>query len=542
MTLTPLISNKYGSYGRKDISRSDGWDLTSLDEALIPFVNELSADRAILAYTHRAQVTPIKNGEAPIVATGAENVVPQLASAKFIHRAEDDGVVQEVVKDKYVKVKYKNNKVDYIDITPRLSTTKRSSHIRLSMNSLETNTKFKKNESIAWTNIFKDNQYVPGRNLKMALMNYMGYGFEDGYVISDDTANEFQAENVEEINILIPLESKVTKLATDKDNTNPGDILVEFGYAGDIDEYIDKYHLADEESEETETALYQFLENKMKVVSPGGEIVDVKMYLNNRQSIDSKILNAWKDLVKDLKDRQKLYARGKTGQREKISSVDNLDMSQIKIGTHKFRNVEFTGARIVFYIKKDRSLGHGDKMCNRYGAKGIVTKVLSKEERCRAEFTGDIDIFISPLGVLGRKNLAVVKELYIGKIIYNLPEIISKKAKDSRSTMKSLKQTILSVYDLLDVTKEKKYYNSVKNNLNTIQDTKLKKLFVNKEFVFNFIVEPFTNLSINNIKDAADLLDIQLDEKIYVPATKTWTKRPVPVGMKSSLYTVMCIE
>ena len=532
MTMTPLVSNKFGAYGKKDISEASGWDLTSLDEALVPFINEINPDRAILAYTHRAQITPIKDGEVPIVSTGAENIIPQLASAKFLQNASDDGVVQEVVKDTYVKVKYRNNKVEFLDITPRLSATKRSSYIRLSMQTLDVGEKFKKGEAIAWTNSIKDNKYVCGKNLKMAVMNYMGYSFEDGYAISEESANTFQTEHIEQVNVLIPLDSKITKLQTDKTETSTGDVLVEFGYVGDIDDYLEKYNIIDEESEEIEAALYQLMGNKIKTLSPGGEIVDIKIYLNNRQSADSKLLKAWNDIVKDLKTRQKQYSHGKTNQKEKISSVDNLDMSQIKIGGHKFRTVEFSGARIVFYIKKDRSLGHGDKICNRYGAKGIITKVIPKEQTCYTEYTGNIDIFISPLSVLRRKNLAVIKELYIGKIIYNLPKIISKKAKDNRTTLKSIKQTILSVYDLLDATDNKKYLESVKKNLNSLPDTKLNKLLINEEFHFNFIIEPFVNLPLNNVLDAADLLDIPLDEHVYIPETKSWTKKPVPVGIQ----------
>lgn len=174
MTLSPLLSNRYGSYGSKDISKSSGWELLSTDEALIPFVNELQADRCVIAYTHRAQTTPIKDGDIPIVATGAEFLVPQLASTRFVNRAEQDGTVEEVVPDKYVKVKYKNNKIEYIDTTPRLATTKRSSHIRLGMKSLEVGDKFKANDLLTWTNSFNNGAYATGRNLTMALMNYIG--------------------------------------------------------------------------------------------------------------------------------------------------------------------------------------------------------------------------------------------------------------------------------------------------------------------------------------------------------------------------------
>ena len=48
LTMTTLMTNKFGSYGIKDTRNIDGWDLVTLDEALIPFVNEMQADRVVL--------------------------------------------------------------------------------------------------------------------------------------------------------------------------------------------------------------------------------------------------------------------------------------------------------------------------------------------------------------------------------------------------------------------------------------------------------------------------------------------------------------
>lgn len=532
MTLTPLLSNRYGSYGSKDITKVSGWEMLSLDEALVPFINELQADRAVLAYTHRAQIAPIVNGEIPLVATGAEYLVPQLASARFIHRAPEDGVVEDVSPDKYVKVKYSNNKTEYFDITPRLATTKRASYIRMAMNTLSAGTKFKKDDPLAWMSAFNGEGYSTGRNLVMAVMNYMGFSHEDGYVVSRDAADKYETETVEEVNAIIPLHSKITKIITQKQNTEQNEVLVEFGFAGNLDDYIDQYNLLDEEAEETELAIYDFVSNKIQIKSPGGEIVDIRVYVNSRNDIDPTVLNVWKDVVKDLKDRQKLYSTGKTTQRDKIATIDNLDMSQLKIGTHKFRGIEIPGARIVFYVKKTKRLEHGDKVCNRYGGKGVVTKVLHAEEAGRAEFSGDIDIFISPLSVIGRKNLASIKELYIGKIFYNLPKVLAKKAAKPNANISSLRKIILDIYQLLDGTKEQKYYNLVKKNLDKIVDDKLRKLLEDEGLRLNFIVEPFVNIPLVNINNAAAVLGIPLDEKVYIPALKAWTKKPVPVGIQ----------
>jgi len=179
LTLNPLMSNQYGSYGIKDISNVDGWDLVSLDESLIPFINQMDAGRTILAYTHRAQASPAINGEEPIIATGAEFIVPQLASSKFIQRAKKDGKVVKVEKDKYVQVEYDDGTKEFIDTTPRLASTKRASYFNLSLESIKEGGKFKKDEAVAWTNNFNGDAYTGGVNLKIAVMNYLGFSHED---------------------------------------------------------------------------------------------------------------------------------------------------------------------------------------------------------------------------------------------------------------------------------------------------------------------------------------------------------------------------
>jgi DNA-directed RNA polymerase subunit beta len=532
MTLTPLISNQYGSYGIKDIKACSGWDLVSMDEALVPFINELDPTRAILAYTHRSQASPMINGEEPLVATGAEYIIPQLSSSRFIQRAKTDGIVKSVGEDDYVEVQYKDGTKEFIDITPRLATTKRASYVRLGLNHLEVGDKFKMNEMVAWTNTFNGECYASGKNMKMAVMNYMGYSHEDGYVISNNTAESVQTETVEEVSVIIPTGTKVHKLKYQKGQTEVNETLVEFSYVGDLEEYIDKYNLLDNESSEEDVALYSSIGNNIVISSPGGEISQIRIYLNNKNDADPLIIEFWKEIVSELKAKEKRYASTVKTKEKQLKAIDNLDMSQIKTGTHKYRGIQFEGARISFFIKKTNSLLIGDKLANRYGGKGVITKIIKDKDQPKAETFGDIDIFISPISVLGRKNLAVVKELYIGKIMYYLPLVLKEKVNDRRATSKSIRDLILSVYDELDTTPTKKVVQSIKDKFKIISDVKLRQLINDDKLKMNIIIEPFTNIPIENIKSAAELLDIELDERVWIPKTNTWTKTKVPVGMQ----------
>jgi len=122
-TLNPSISNTYGSYGNKKtmIDVDDNWSNIGLDEALIPFVNQMDSTRLILARTHRGQVIPVTNAEPPIVSTGAEYIAPQLASSKFVITSPKNGVIDKIIPDNYITVKYDDGGSEAFDISPRLN-------------------------------------------------------------------------------------------------------------------------------------------------------------------------------------------------------------------------------------------------------------------------------------------------------------------------------------------------------------------------------------------------------------------------------------
>jgi hypothetical protein len=62
-TLSPLIINKYGSYGSKDPDALSGWNIVSADESLTPFINEVYSDRATLAVLNSGNLKFIKFDE-----------------------------------------------------------------------------------------------------------------------------------------------------------------------------------------------------------------------------------------------------------------------------------------------------------------------------------------------------------------------------------------------------------------------------------------------------------------------------------------------
>ena len=531
-TMGVMITNKYGNYGgKKPDPATNNWDSLGVDEALTPFLNSVDSGRLIMARTHAGQKIPIEKAEQALVETGAEYIVPQISSSKFAHTAKYDGEVIDSKKRESITIRYKNGREETIDIQPRFSTTKRNSTIMISMDSLKKGDKFKKNQLVGWSRMFDGERFVAGRNLNIAIMNYDGLSFEDGYVISEATTEKFVSETIKKLIVLVPPDTKILKFNSDLYSiTEKNEVLMEFQYVDDIDDYIEMAGLLDSNPDveaEEEVVLFTKGKNTLKTISPGGEIVDIKIKINNPKKTDPALVNEWKNITKEIKRKHKELTNNAQSQKEMLS--DNIDMSVLKTGVHKHKGNFFEGALVEFYIKVPKKLQKGDKISNRFGAKGVVTHVMDKDETPRGELSGDIGIFLPSAGVLGRKGSAIIKELYIGKIMHNLQLKVKEKA-NKGETIEDIKDFVIEVYDILDPTKDKKLVKNIKETLN-MPAKELRNAFNEDKIKFNYMVPPFNTPNFSNFKEAAGVMDLELDERVWIPKTQSWTKSKIPVGI-----------
>ena len=243
-------------------------------------------------------------------------------------------------------------------------------YISLEMNtSLKVGDKFTKNQIIASTKSFDENGvYCSGRNAFIAVMQYMGMGHEDSYVVCDNLTKSMSRSMVKELSIIIPQNTKILKLEKEiGKKVNKNDILIEFTYKDDINDYLELNQIEHVDEEEI-LSMYIKGKDSIKLTSQEGEIVDIKVYINNKIDTDQKIINFHKEMLGNVKNViAKLTKEAKTDE-DKLKVFDNLNLKFMKIGGHKLRGGnEFVGARIVYYIKQTKSLEIGDKLATRYG-------------------------------------------------------------------------------------------------------------------------------------------------------------------------------
>jgi len=172
-------------------------------------------------------------------------------------------------------------------------------------------------------------------------------------------------DSVEEVQAIVPPNVKIINLEKEKGKlVKTGDVLVEFSYEDSLDEYLEStnFDLEEEDEENQESHdIYSTGSKSIKLLAPEGEIVDIKVFINNKNSTDKQIVSFHNNLVKEQKEVIAKLASVVSDKTKQISITDNMDLSFINIGDHKLKGNIFVGSRIVYYIKKQKSVNVGDK-------------------------------------------------------------------------------------------------------------------------------------------------------------------------------------
>lgn len=502
--------------------------MLSLDEALTPCQNSCDSDRLTMARTHMAQIVPIENSEIPIVMTGAEAITGQIASTKFVHRAKSSGKVIDVVPEKYISVKYDDGTSDNLDIIPRKSRTKRGSFIQLEMKTLEVGKTFKKNDTLAWTKNFNQGIYSGGKNTVVCFMNYRGFCEEDSYTISQDLADQVKRTIIKQINVVVPPNTKILQIQDENKFVNVNDTLVEFVIDMNFEDYLRDQDI-DLGDDVEQTMLVQNSKSIKLSADFNGQIVGMKIFLNTKRDMDQKLLNLHKKLVSLDNETIGVLKKGKSKD-EALSALDNMDTTYFEVGGHTLRGgKEFLGANIVFYIREEHAMSIGDKLTNRFGGKGVVSYLIPKDIVPYSQVTNlKADVFISAVSVFSRKNIPQLKCVYAGKILHFLQLQCQKLAEDNKVPTDKIVKKILGVYQLISAPN---VYTQVEERLNKSNQTKLRQQLKDSKLNLRLIIEPFSNLEMIKIKQAADLIDIPLDEKVFIPELNAFTDVAVPIGI-----------
>ena len=432
--------------------------MVSLSSSLIPFLEHDDANRALMGSNMQRQATPLLFTEAPLVATGMEAKIGR-GLAKVL-KARRSGIVFKVTADEIV-IKPDSDEIE-LDRYSLIKFARTNQDTAVNQRPIvKVGDKVKAGDIIADGHATKDGWLALGRNVLVAFMPWRGYNFEDAIVVSERLLEEdvFTSVTIQEFDIDI----RDTKLGpeqitreipgvSENDTRNldengiirigaevrPDDILV-----GKISPKGEK-ELAPEErllrAIFGEKA-YDVKDTSLRV-PPGvyGVVIDVRVlsrksddniYLKEIESRKKAVKDKYSRWRKELKAIAQMMMEGvkdekqireiKKKLRERLEEISAMEQEELE-------DIEKSGdplepgvlKRVKVYIAQRRNLAIGDKLCGRHGNKGVIAKIVPKEDMPYLPDGTPVDIVLNPLGVPSRMNVGQILETYLGWAAHKL--------------------------------------------------------------------------------------------------------------------------
>ncbi|MBS4785799.1 MAG: DNA-directed RNA polymerase subunit beta [Clostridiales bacterium] len=351
----------------------------SVATAMIPFLENDDANRALMGANMQRQAVPLLKTESPIVGTGMEYKAAVDSGVAVLSKT--DGVVKSVSADLVVIEDEKGEEHTYKLIKFLRSNAGTCTNQRPIVSVGDTVTK---GQVIADGPATSNGEVALGKNMLIGFMTWEGYNYEDAVLINERLVKEdiYTSIHIEEYEI----EARDTKLGPEeitRDIPNVGeDVLKELDERGII-------------RVGAEVRAGDILVGK---VTPKGE---------TELNAEERLLRAiFGEKAREVRDTSLRVPHGEYG-----IIVD------VKVFTRENSDELSPGVNMVVrcYIAQKRKLSVGDKMAGRHGNKGVVSRVLPQEDMPYLPDGRPLDIVLNPLGVPSRMNIGQVLEVHLGR-------------------------------------------------------------------------------------------------------------------------------
>ena len=352
--------------------------MISIATAMIPFLENDDANRALMGANMQRQAVPLMITEQPIVATGIEHKCA--VDSRVVLCAEGEGVVTRVSgtsitikydsgesKD-YKLVKFaRSNQGTCINQRPIVAVGDRVSD----------------GDVITDGPATSNGEISLGKNILVGFMTWEGYNYEDAILLNERLVMEdvFTSLHVEEYEC----DARDTKLG-------PEEITRDIpGVGEDALKYLDEHGVI---SVGAEVHSGDILVGK---VTPKGE-TDL--------TAEERLLRAiFGEKAREVRDTSLKVPHGESGIIVDVKRFTRDAGDELSPGVNEVVRV---------YIAQKRKISVGDKMAGRHGNKGVVSRILPKEDMPYMPDGTPLDIVLNPLGVPSRMNIGQVLEVHLG--------------------------------------------------------------------------------------------------------------------------------
>ncbi|MFT3950631.1 MAG: DNA-directed RNA polymerase subunit beta [Oscillospiraceae bacterium] len=352
--------------------------LVSVATAMIPFLENDDANRALMGSNMQRQAVPLLKTEAPVVGTGMEYKACVDSGVAVVSTAP--GVVETVTADKVVVREDGGSLHTYDLIKFKRSNAGTCTNQRPIVDKGE---RIEARQVIADGPATADGEISLGKNALVGFMTWEGYNYEDAVLLNEKLVREdrYTSIHIEEYEI----EARDTKLGPEeitRDIPNVGEEALK-----DLDENgIIRIG--------AEVRSGDILVGK---VTPKGE---------TELTAEERLLRAiFGEKAREVRDNSLKVPHGESGVIIDVKIFTRENCDELSPGVNML---------VRCYIAQKRKISVGDKMAGRHGNKGVVSRILPQEDMPFLEDGTPLDIVLNPLGVPSRMNIGQVLEVHLG--------------------------------------------------------------------------------------------------------------------------------
>ncbi len=352
--------------------------MVSIATAMIPFLENDDANRALMGANMQRQAVPLMVTQAPIVATGIEHKCA--VDSGVVVLAEGDG---EVVRSdaQNVTIKYDDGEVKSYKLI-KFSRSNQGTCVN-QRPIVALGDRVHEGDVIADGPSTSQGEISLGKNVLVGFMTWEGYNYEDAILINERLVMEdvFTSIHIEEYEC----DARDTKLG-------PEEITRDIPGVGD-----DALKYLDERGIITVGAEVRAGDILVGKVTPKGE-TDL--------TAEERLLRAiFGEKAREVRDTSLKVPHGESGIIVDVKRFTRENGDEMSPGVNEVVRV---------YIAQKRKISVGDKMAGRHGNKGVVSRILPREDMPYLPDGTPLDIVLNPLGVPSRMNIGQVLEVHLG--------------------------------------------------------------------------------------------------------------------------------
>ncbi|MCL4408063.1 MAG: DNA-directed RNA polymerase subunit beta, partial [Thermotogae bacterium] len=379
VTVRFMESYRYVNKAEVDYIDVSSRQIVSISAALIPFLENDDANRALMGSNMQRQGVPLVNPQAPLIGTGMEKYVAR--DSGLIVMAKHAGKIKKVSSNEIIVERDDNSGEDVYKLI-KYSRTNQDTCIN-QIPIVDVGDHVDAGDCIADGPAMDMGELALGRNVFVAFMSWEGYNFEDAIIVNQSLIEEdaFTSVHVE----VYETYARETRLG-------PEEITADIPNASK-----ELLKNLDENGIVRVGSLVHPKDILVGKVTPKGD---------SELTAEEKIMRSiFGERGRDVKDTSLKLPHGVDGRVIGVHIFEKGDISELDSSVNKMVKV---------YVATRKPLAVGDKLAGRHGNKGVVSKIVAKEDMPFLPDGTPIEMILSPLGVPSRMNIGQVLETHLG--------------------------------------------------------------------------------------------------------------------------------